>query len=250
MLYNNYEGQVSFVILDLILIALLLIICFIGYKVGFLVTLVKIASGISGLILAILLVKPAANMATDANWDHQLETNIYNNITTSEAFLKYSEAGAGEEGLSILIEELGIPKFISDIISHKIVDSVNPEDIALSIADNVSYIVVCVISFFVLLIFSSLFFFILKKIVQGTRKSVGLFRFIDGVLGIGFYAISYIFFLYLGFCILYLIIPALPQDGSFVLFINEQLHLDNEQFGIAKYLYQENIIRNFFELIF
>lgn len=237
-------------ILDLILIALLLIICFIGYKVGFLVTLVKIASGISGLIIAILLMKPVANLATDANWDKQLETNIYNNITTSEAFEKYSAAGAGEEGLSVLIKELGIPKFLSDIISHKIVDSVDPVDIALSIADNVSYLAVCVIAFFVLLIFSSLFFFILKKIVQGTRKSIGFFRFIDGVLGIGFYAITYIFFLYLGFWVIYLIIPVLPQNGSFVVFMTEQLHLGSEQFGISKYLYEENIIRNFFELIF
>jgi uncharacterized membrane protein required for colicin V production len=241
---------VGFVILDLILIAILLIICFVGYKVGFLVTLVKIASGISGLILAILLVKPTANVVTEKNWDIKLETNIYNNITSSEAFTKYSEAGSKEEGLSILIEELGIPKFVSNLISHKIVDSVNPMDIASSIADNVSYLVVCIISFFALLIFSSLFFFILKKIVQGTRKSIGLFRFIDGVLGIGFYAISYIFFLYFSFWILYMILPVIPVDSSFMIFMTKELHLEDEKFGIAKYFYQENIIRNFIDLIF
>lgn len=237
-------------ILDLVLVGLLLILCFIGYKIGFLVTLVKIASGISGLILAFLLAKPAANIATDRNLDLKLETNIYNNITSSEAFVKYSEAGGGEAGLSILIEELGIPKFISNLISNKIVDSVNPTDIALSIANNISYIVVCVIAFFALLIFSSFFFFILKKIVQGTRRSIGLFRFIDGVLGIGFYAISYIFFLYFSFWILYLVLPIIPQDTSFVIFMTKELHLDDNKFGVAKYFYKENVIRNFIELIF
>lgn len=237
-------------ILDLILIGLLLIICFVGYKVGFLITLVKLASGISGLILAIILVKPTANYVTNRNWDKQIETNIYHNITTSDAFVKYSEAGAGEEGLSVLIEELGIPKFISNIISHKIVDSINPSDVAKSIADNISYVLVGVIAFFALLIFSSLFFLLLKLIVKGTRKSIGLFRFIDGVLGIGFYAISYVFFLYFSFWILYLVLPIIPADASFVSFVNEQLHLGTEEFGIAKYFYEENIIRNFLDLIF
>ena len=137
-------------ILDLILIALFILICFIGYKVGFLVTLVKIASGISGLIIAILLVKPTTNLVTNASWDKGLETKIYNNITSSDAFTKYSEVGAGEEGLSVLIEELGIPNFLADMISHKIVDSVNPNEIALSIADGISYVIVGFIVFFVL----------------------------------------------------------------------------------------------------
>ena len=101
-----------------------------------------------------------------------------------------------------------------------------------------------------MLIFSSLFFFLLKKIVQGTRRAVGFFRFMDGTLGLAFYAIMFLFFLYLGFSILSVVLPVLPPDNEFLIFMKEELHLEDDQFGIAKYLYQNNIIKNFFELIF
>lgn len=237
-------------ILDLILIIVLLLICFIGYKVGFLTTLIKMASAISGLIIAIVLTKPVTTIVTDAKWDREIETNIYQNITTSEAFEKYNQVGENEQGLAVLLEELGIPHFLSETISHQIADSVDPTLIATTIADKVSYAVMCVIVFICLLIFSSLFFFILKKIVQGTRKSVGFFRTLDGMLGIAFYAIGYLMFLYLGFWILSLVMPALPPSGGFVKFMNDQLSLNSDEFHIGKYLYQNNVIKNFFELIF
>ena len=71
------------------------------------------------------------------------------------------------------------------------------------------------------LVFSSLLFFVIKKIVQKTRKKIGVFRFIDGVLGIGFYFATYVIFLYLGFCVIYLLMPALPQESSFVIFMKD-----------------------------
>ena len=238
------------VILDLSIIALLIILCFIGYKVGFLVTLIKIASGISGLIMAIIFTQPTTRVLTNLDVDSNLENKIYYNITSSEAFVKYNELGANEEGLGLLIEELGIPKFMANIISHNIADNFNPDNIAHLIADNVSFVIFCVITFFGILFFSSLLFFVIKKIVQKTRKKIGVFRFIDGVLGIGFYFATYVIFLYLGFCILYLLMPALPQESSFVIFMKEQLYLGTNQFGIAKHFYEENIFINFFNLLF
>ena len=237
-------------ILDLILIGLFLIIAFIGYKVGFLTTLIKIASGISGLIIAILLVRPTTNLVTDLNVDRQLENKIYSNITTSDAFVKYNEYGEGEEGLALLINELGIPKFLAKTISHKLSESIDPEAIALTIADSISYAIVSVIVFFALLLLSWLLFFILKKIIEGTRKKIGFIRVLDGIAGIGFVTIIYILLLYIFFCVIYLILPSLSPDSGFVIFMTEQLHLTSEEFGIAKYIYEENIIRKFFELIF
>ena len=41
----------------------------------------------------------------------------------------------------------------------------------------------------------------------------------------------------------------LPADNSFAVFLTEQLHLEDNHFGLVKYFYQNNIIKNFFELI-
>jgi uncharacterized membrane protein required for colicin V production len=140
-------------ILDIILIVLFLIIAIIGYKVGFLTTVIKIASAISGIVIAIWLTKPVTNMVVDLNWDSAIESRIYTNITTSEVFIKYTEGGEGVTGITALLEELGIPSFLSSFIASGIVDTVNPTEVAMKIADAVSYVFVFIITSCVLFIF-------------------------------------------------------------------------------------------------
>ena len=55
---------------------------------------------------------------------------------------------------------------------------------------------------------------------------------------------------YLLFLILSLILQGAPHDSEFVRFFVEQLHLEDDKFGVAKYFYENNIITKFFELIF
>lgn len=236
-------------LLDLILILLILIIGFIGYKVGFLVTIIKFASLIGGLILAIVLVKPTTNFVTEIGLDNSLETRIYENITTSEAFVKYSDSGAGVEGVSLLLEELGIPGFLSDMIADKLYQEIDLEGIAVQISDTVSYSITSIIVFLCLLLLSSFAFWILKKVVSKTRDSVGFIRVTDGLLGVIFYEILFIFILYLVLMVIGFIWSGLPADNSFAVFLTEQLHLEDGKFGLTKYFYQNNIIKNFFELI-
>ena len=178
-------------ILDIILIALFLIVAIIGYKVGFLTTLLKLTSALSGIIIAICFTEPVTNLAIEWELDNSIEQTIYTNITTSDAFKAYTEGGAGVEGIDNLLQELGLPSFISNFVASKIVDSVDPLDIATSISQSVSYVFMFIIVFLILLIFSSLAFFILKLIVKSIRKSVGVFRVLDGIVGIAFYLLIF-----------------------------------------------------------
>lgn len=237
-------------ILDIILILLFIIIAIIGYKVGFLPTILKIASAISGLIIAVCFTEPVANLVVEWNWDSAIKTQVFTNITTSDVFVKYTEGGEGVIGITALLEELGIPSFLSGFIASGIVDSVNPTEIAQHIANSISYMFVFVITFLVLLIFSSLVFLILKLIVKGVRKNVGFFRFIDGIFGILFYSLIFVLVLYVIFLIVSLVLQGVDQNSGFYNFMMEQLHLDDEEFGIAKFLYQNNVIGNFFGLLF
>jgi hypothetical protein len=237
-------------LLDLILILLILLIGFIGYKVGFLVTIIKFASLVGGLILAIVLVKPTTNFVTDIGLDNALETRIYENITTSDAFVKYADSGSGVEGVTELLEELGIPGFLSEMIADKLYTEIDLYGIATEISDTISYAITSVIVFICLLLFSSLAFWILKKIVSKTRDSVGFIRVTDGLVGIVFYEIIFVFVIYLILLIIGFIWTGLPADSGFAVFLTEQLHLEDDKFGLAKYFYQNNIIKNFFDLIF
>ena len=48
-------------ILDLIVVLLFLLFIYIGYKIGFIRTLVKFASALSGIIIALCLTKPTTS---------------------------------------------------------------------------------------------------------------------------------------------------------------------------------------------
>lgn len=237
-------------ILDLIVLAILVLVGFIAYKVGFLTSLLKMASGLSGLIIAIVFVSPITNFVTTINLDKGMETTIYENIVSSDAFVAYTDGGAGVEGLTQLLDELGVPGFLSEFIAKGIADSIDPLEVASVISDKVSYAVVFVIVFFALLLLSSLTFFILKSIVKETREAIGFFRVVDGVFGILLYVLIYVVILYILLAILAPILNSIDPNSGFAIFMDKQLHLDDGKFGITKYLYENNVIRNFFELIF
>ncbi len=237
-------------ILDLILIALFLIVAIIGYKVGFLTTLLKLTSALSGIIIAICFTKPVTNLAIEWGLDDSIEQTVYTNITTSDAFIAYTEGGAGVEGVNNLLQELGLPSFIANFVAGSLADAVDPLEIATSISQGVSYVFVFIIVFLLLLIFSSLAFFILKLLVKSIRKSVGVFRVLDGIVGIMFYLLIFMLIVYIAFLIISLILQSSAPDSGFVLFMEEQLHLDDEEFGLAKYIYKNNMLGNFLSLIF
>lgn len=237
-------------ILDIILILLIIIVGVIGYKVGFLTTLIKLTSALSGLIIAICLTKPITTVAVDWGLDSAMEEQIYQNITSSEAFLKYTEEGAGVDGINSLLQELGIPPFVSGFVAGGIVESIDANQIARSIADGVSYVFVFIIVFLILLLFSSIIFWLLKLFVKSAREKVGFIRILDGSLGVIFFLLIFLVILYLLFLILSLILQGAPHDSDFVRFFVDQLHLEDGQFGIAKYLYENNLIGNFFGLLF
>jgi hypothetical protein len=56
--------------------------------------------------------------------------------------------------------------------------------------------------------------------------------------------------IYIVFLIISLILQSSSPDSEFVLFMEEQLHLNDEKFGIAKYIYKNNMLGNFLSLIF
>lgn len=237
-------------ILDIIIIVLALGVVYLGYKIGFLTAVLKLTSSISGILMALFFGKPLTKLFISWGWGDWIRERAFNNIVSSDAYFAYTEGGEGAKGVSYLLQQLGLPSFISNFIAPGIVESVNPTEVANGIADGVSYVFIFIITFLGLLIFSSLIFFILKLCIKGIRKALKFIRIIDGILGVGFFLLMLMLLIYITFMIISLVLPSISQDSGFVSFMNQQLHLNDEKFGIAKYLYKNNIIGNFFGLLF
>lgn len=235
-------------ILDVAFIILILAVAILGYKVGFITTFIKMTSMIGGLILAILLTTPITDLVCDRGLDDPISNNIYENITSAEAFQEYYANGGGEDGISAILTELGIPEFLSDFVAHEFICNVDAEGAARAVSEGMSRAFASVVIFLALLIFSSLLFFVLKIVIKLLRKAVGLFRIIDGLLGMVFSLIIFLLVLYVGLLITSLVIQSLPADHGFVEFMHEQLKMGSNEFGIVKYFYENNFIGNIINL--
>ena len=237
-------------ILDIIIVLLILAVGYLGYKIGFLTALVKITSTLSGIIIALVFGRPVTNLFVNWGFGDWITERAYNNIISSDAFYAYTEGGEGVKGVSHLLQQLGLPSFISNFIAPGIVESIDPLEAARGIAEGISYVFLFIFTFIGLMIFSSLIFFILKLCVKGIRKAVGFIRVLDGILGVVFFLLIFVILLYIAFMIISLILQSSSPDSGFASFIIKQLHLDDDRFGIAKYFYKNNVIGNFFGLLF
>ena len=236
-------------ILDIILIVLLIAFGFIGYKVGFFSTLLKTASGISGLIVALVFSRSAADGAMQLGVADGLEITILDKVTSTTAYQTFLEAKDATEGLKLLLEDLGMPTFLANLITNSLGLSIDPDMVAQTIANSITYAIVLVVSFLALLLLCSLVFWVLKKTFNTMRK-ITVIRVVDGACGIVFYVFIYIVVVYILFFILQLILQGLPVDNAFAEFIFSQLHLEDDAFGLAKHFYENNVIGNIIGLIF
>lgn len=236
-------------ILDIILCVLCLVVLIIGYKVGFLKRFIKIANVLGGGIIALLLASPFANLLGSMGLQKSISSNILSNIESTDAYLVFTNAADKEAAVSKFIESLGFPNFLADIIAGGVSNSIDAAEVATSIADSITKVILLVISFILLLILATLLMWILKLIINLLRTNF-VIRLADGILGVAFSFILFIVGTYLVLLLLSvgLQIPAI--DNAIGGFIRDQLHLGTNEFGITKYLYENNIIGNILKLFF
>jgi len=235
-------------ILDIILVALLLLFLFIGYKVGFVRVIIKIASIFSGLIAAILLTSTVTNLVFGWGVMNGVATKIADKVAANETFQSYFAEGGGEAGTSAVLEAVGFPKFLANLISRSVdTPAGTAEAAALEIGNGISKVILTVIVFFVLLLGMSLIFWLIKVLFGKLRESIGLLRIIDGILGAALFACIFFIIADIFFTVVAIKIDSTNQ---FIVWINTQLHLGDEKFGIAKYVYNHNVIKNIFQIFF
>ncbi len=234
-------GSFGIGIIDVGIVIVAIIFGIIGWKSGFLLKVVQMASGIFGIIGSIIFARPFAGVL--AQWiGPTVSAKIleYLNAQTAQFTVQFTY----ENRLAAIQEAFpSFPTFLQEWIA----DGIKVEDIAASLVDTIHPVLVdvamLVIAFIVLFLGSIIVFFILKLVVKGVTK-IPVIREIDKVLGVLFglvkiFVIILVLFFILG---LLMTIPAISE--ALAPFLENDMALSSEQFRLSKWIYDHNLLKD------
>lgn len=202
--------------IDVIIILVILLCTFIGYKRGLIGVITSLLSFIIALVLAVIIYKPVSNIIIN-------NTNIYNNI----------QSGIYENIKDEDIEESdnGIISFAKNYIYSEAKDitlEMISESVAQIVIDVITFIIILIITRIILIFVSVVFSSIASlPIIKQFNKAGGLiYGFLQGII------INYIIF-----ALILLIVQISNVNTDF---INNSINKSK----IGNILYNENIIIN------
>lgn len=229
-------------IVDIVLVVLLLIVCGAGFKKGFL----KKAIGLVSLLVAVIVAFCFCSQLADFLQEKQIifptiYDNIYANISASEAL-----ANPNASVVEVLVS-LDIPKFLAEMVSNAL-GEIDAHAIADKITTYLTETIMVVISFVAIFIGVFVAAFLLK-IISSILRGNALVRFVDGVLGMAFYAGIYIVIIYGLFAVVGL---CMEQEWFVVVkdFLVVDMKLGEDTFRISKFIYEHNIVLNIINTLF
>ena len=227
-----------FGLIDVLIVISVVAMVILGWKKGFLLKIVEMASSLFGLIASLLLARPFSHLL-DKWFGASIETKL------EAHFLEQSPAlsqNVTEPNLRQALEDLSMPDFITNWIS----DSVDYEEVTQSIIDTITPLfktMILLVLAFVTLFIGSLIIFFFLKILSRLITQIPIIKQIDKVLGalFGLFKVTMIIFILLLFLSFILAVPGINQlIGDFV---NEDMQLQSEAFRLSKWLYDHNIFR-------
>ncbi len=237
--YAKYVG-----IVDVVIIIVAIVCMVIGAKKGFLQKGIKIANWVFGVFFAFLFCVKFANDVLYGWFGENIKNTIYNNVLANEALQGITTK---EEAVKVL-QSLGIPNFIGEVIMQNVDTAEMVSGIASSVSTLATSALLIVISFLFLWIGTSILCFILQLLVKVLRTSK-LIRILDGILGILLYLLLFYLFIQVVFFVVILIYRNANLEG-FNNFVSNDILGVNASFRISKYFFETNFLANLFALLF
>ncbi|MFA5066514.1 MAG: CvpA family protein [Candidatus Izemoplasmatales bacterium] len=232
-----------FGIIDVLIVIFVVIFATIGWKKGFLLKIVEMASGLFGLIGSILLARPFSTLLH--KWFGEAITGKVNEYLLSRSDL--FSAGLSEENVRAAFEGMSLPKFMIDWV----VEGINFDQIGLTIIDAIQPTIVNLILLllaFVTLFFGSMIVFFILKILAKSVTSIPFIKQIDKVLGVIFGLFKITLIVYILFFVLALILTVPAINNLIGDFIQVDMQLGTEKFRLSKWLYDHNILKNIIDV--
>jgi len=229
-----------FGILDVAIVGLVVLFAILGWKKGFLVPVVKMVSGVFGLIASIILARPFSTVI-DKWFGVSINEHIHEYLTSRDVF----SAALSEANVRTAFESMSLPKFMIDWI----VDSIDFDQIGMSIIDTIQpwikSLVLVLISFLVLFFGSMIVFFILKLLAK-LLTSIPFIKQVDKVLGVIFGLVKIAAIIYIAMFMLALLITIPAVNNVIGDFLAVDMQLNTDKFRLSKWVYNNNIISQIF----
>lgn len=232
----------DFVTADIVVLIVILFFALIGLIKGFVKTIISFCKGFLSLVIAYFLAPTFATILQGT----AINDNIYNRLlnwtsTKGELFTQPIPEG----GISQVVgDQLNLPQFLINFLNSIIgtndnVDVLEGMTLGQFISDTLSYYILLIIAFFVLSILARIILAIIAKILTKLVEEEGALRFINRLIGFiigllkGVLVVSIVFWL-LGFLSSWF-------TGIDEMIVN-MINPDNPNFGIARWLYNNNFL--------
>lgn len=227
-----------FGIIDVLIVISVVAMIWLGWKKGFLLKIVEMASSLFGLIASLLLARPFSSLLD--NWfGADIEAKLETHFLEQSPMLSQNVT---EPNLRQALQDLSMPDFITNWISDSVDYDGVTQSIIAAITPLFKTMILLVIAFVSLFIGSMIIFFFLKILSRMVTK-IPVIKQIDKVLGAFFglfkgAVVIYILLLILSFVL------AVPGINDLIGdFVNIDMQLDADTFRLSKWLYDHNIFR-------
>lgn len=154
------------IVVDLIIVLLIGLCIFTGYKKGLVKCILKLCTAVLALIIAVVLYKPLANFIVN-------NTTIDENIQLSlERVVRDSMNDDNNENGEVVKEDSGIPKPIATYLNQNVKNAVDEkkEDIIVSTARNATLLIINIASVIIIYIVAKILLKILELITDVVTK--------------------------------------------------------------------------------
>lgn len=227
-----------FGLMDIIIVAIIVILTIIGWKSGFLLKVIKLASSLFGLIASILLARPFSTVL-DKWFGEGIALKI-------EEFLleriSNGDAQATEENIRIALADMALPEFIMDWI----IDKVNTQETITAFVDTLTPLLkslILLLIAFVVLFFGSMLVFMLLKVLAKMITSIPVIKQVDKVLGALFGLFKAAVLIYVVLFLIGLLMPVPAINDLLGGFLTTDMQLETEEFRLSKWLYDNNVLK-------
>lgn len=151
------------IFLDLIIIAIIALSTFLGYKQGLIGVAFKIVSFFIAIIITLVLYKPVTNLIiNNTTWDENIETVIYEKLSRTKV----------EEGEKITKEETDLPGVVVNYINDGIENTIEQagENVAKVISKDLSQSIIQIIVIVVVFVITRVLLIFAKVILEAVSE--------------------------------------------------------------------------------
>ena len=211
------------IIIDLIIVAIIGICLFLGYRRGLTGSVLRILSFVLAIIIAFILFKPVSNFIIEQT---EVDDTIYNAIRG-----KMTEVYGNATDGTIVVENM--PAVIADYINETIENgSKTVEEGSKEVARNVTNMIINVATWILVFILARLILMVVK-LLSKIVVNIPVIKQVDKTGGILYGLLEGVIIVYLAFALLTFIAPMLQNTT-----MTEQI----EQSFIGNKMYNDNIL--------